>query len=151
MSAAMKQPETQYTLLISDTRGKRKVTLGASRYTIGRQTDNTIQIFSKYVSKYHAALLRIPQSEPGKYIYRILDGGIDGKPSVNGVTINRQTKVNSYDLQHGDIITLAPDVELKYLVQTPGTLEEDEWIGFESLQEFSNGGGNSSPNTLTSP
>ncbi len=147
----MKEPETQYTLLISDTRGKRKISLGASRYTIGRQTDNTIQIYSKFVSKHHAALLRIPRSEPGKYLYRILDGGTDGKPSVNGVTINRQTKVNSYDLQHGDVITLAPDVELKYLVLTPGTLEEDEWIGFESLQEFTNTGDSSSPSTIVSP
>ncbi|MCS6958927.1 MAG: FHA domain-containing protein [Pseudanabaenaceae cyanobacterium SKYGB_i_bin29] len=147
----MKEPETQHTLLISDTRGKRKVVLGASRYTIGRQTDNTIQIYSKFVSKYHAALLRIPKGEGGKYIYRILDGSIDGKPSVNGVTINKQTKVSSYDLQHGDIITLAPDVEMKYLVLTPDTLEEDEWIGFESLQEFSPSSNTSSSNTAVSP
>jgi hypothetical protein len=53
-------------------------------------------------------------------LYRIIDGDLSGKPSVNGVIINHHVKIaSSHDLCNGDVITLAPNVELTYLSSQP--------------------------------
>ncbi|HAN46663.1 MAG TPA: hypothetical protein DCQ32_08955 [Cyanobacteria bacterium UBA8156] len=104
-------------LLISDAKGNRKVLLDGLKYTIGRDVTNNIQLHSRFVSRQHAVLLRVPASEPGRYLYRIIDGDLSGKPSVNGVIVNYQNRVSSYDLCHGDILTLAPNVQLTYLIE----------------------------------
>ncbi len=104
-----------HTLWISDARGTRKIILDGVKYTIGRDASNDIQLFSRFVSRHHAIFLRVP-NEHGRYCYRIIDGDLSGKPSVNGVLINHQAKVTSYDLCDGDIITLAPNAQLEYAV-----------------------------------
>jgi len=104
-------------LLISDAKGNRKVLLDGLKYTIGRDVTNNIQLHSRFVSRQHAVLLRVPASAPGRYLYRIIDGDLSGKPSVNGVIVNYQNRVSSYDLCHGDILTLAPNVQLTYLIE----------------------------------
>ncbi|NJK35949.1 MAG: FHA domain-containing protein [Oscillatoriales cyanobacterium SM2_2_1] len=111
----MSEATVNHILQITDAKGIRKIPLDGLKYTIGRDVDNNIQLYSRFVSRHHAILLRVP-SEHGQHSYRIIDGDLSGKPSVNGVVINHQTKVSSYDLKHGDAITLAPNVEMVYAV-----------------------------------
>lgn len=111
----MRETHVSHTLFITDARGSRKLALDGLKYTIGRDVNNNIQLYSRFVSRQHAVLLRVP-GEGGKYSFRIIDGDLSGKPSVNGVIINHHLKVvSSYDLLNGDVITLAPNVELTYL------------------------------------
>jgi pSer/pThr/pTyr-binding forkhead associated (FHA) protein len=117
----MNETPTTHTLLITDTKGTRKIALKELKYTIGRDISNNISINSKYVSRQHAVLLRVPGNITGTHLYRIIDGDLAGKPSVNGVVINGNSKIGSYELSHGDIISLAPDVQITYLVGETGT------------------------------
>jgi pSer/pThr/pTyr-binding forkhead associated (FHA) protein len=111
----MSETNVSHTLLITDARGSRKLALDGLKYTIGRDANNNIQLYSRFVSRQHAVLLRVP-GEGGRYLYRIIDGDLAGKPSVNGIIINHHMKVpSSYNLRNGDVITLAPNVELTYL------------------------------------
>lgn len=111
----MNETPNSHILLISDAKGNRKIPLDALKYTIGRDVGNDIQLHSRFVSRQHALILRVPASDPGRYLYRIVDGDLSGKPSINGIMINNQQRVSSYDLCHGDTIVLAPNVQLKYL------------------------------------
>lgn len=111
----MSETSGGHILLVNDARGSRKLSLDGLKYTIGRDVNNNIQLHSRFVSRQHAVLLRVPGSAPGKYLYRIVDGDLSGKPSVNGVIINSHYRVTSYDLCNGDVITLAPNVQLTYL------------------------------------
>ena len=111
----MSETNVSHTLLITDARGSRKLALDGLKYTIGRDVNNNIQLYSRFVSRQHAVLLRVP-GEGGRYLYRIIDGDLTGKPSVNGIITNHHMKVtSSYNLRNGDVITLAPNVELTYL------------------------------------
>jgi pSer/pThr/pTyr-binding forkhead associated (FHA) protein len=111
----MSQPQNNHALLIADAKGSRKFSLGGLKYTIGRDGINNIQVHSRFVSRQHAVMIRVPASEPGRYLYRIVDGDLSGKPSINGIVVNNNQKISSYDLCHGDVITLAPNVTLTYL------------------------------------
>jgi pSer/pThr/pTyr-binding forkhead associated (FHA) protein len=113
----MNEKPNSHILLISDAKGNRKIPLDALKYTIGRDVSNNIQLHSRFVSSQHALILRVPASEPGQYLYRIVDGDLSGKPSLNGIIINNQQRVSSYDLCHGDTVTLAPNVKLTYLAK----------------------------------
>ena len=106
----MSEIHVSHTLLITDARGSRKLALDGLKYTIGRDVNNDIQLYSRFVSRQHAVLLRVP-GEGGRYLYRIIDGDLSGKPSVNGVIIKHHMKVaSSHALRHGYVITLAPNV-----------------------------------------
>lgn len=113
----MNETAISHTLLITDAKGSRTFCLDGLKYTIGRDVSNNIQLHSRFVSRQHAVLLRVPASEPGRYLFRIVDGDLSGKPSVNGVMINHQQKITSYELSHGDIIILAPNVQLIYMTE----------------------------------
>jgi len=112
----MNETGTSHTLLITDPKSSRRLILKGLKYTIGRDIKNDIQLHSKFVSRQHAVLLRVPGSVAGSYLYRVIDGDLSGKPSVNGVVINGNTRISSHELSHGDTITLAPDAQLTYLV-----------------------------------
>lgn len=72
--------------------------------TIGRSTDCTISIPVRWISRTHAILRR----KQGQFYLE--DAG-----SKNGVFVNGQRVVNSYPLNDGDIIQLAPGLELIYV------------------------------------
>ena len=116
----MNETPTAHILLITDTKGTRKIALKELKYTIGRDISNNISINSKYVSRQHAVLLRVPGNITGTHLYRIIDGDLSGKPSINGVGINGISKIASHELSHGDIISLAPDAQITYLVGEMG-------------------------------
>ena len=144
----MNETPTLHTLLITDAKGTRKVPIRDLKYTIGRDISNNISINSKYVSRQHAILLRIPGNITGTHIYRIIDGDLAGKPSVNGVVINGNSKVTSYELSHGDIISLAPDAQITYLVGETG-LDDSKISKLQSTGEI--GESNALINEITKP
>jgi pSer/pThr/pTyr-binding forkhead associated (FHA) protein len=111
----MSETQSNHALLITDAKGSRKFVLGGLKYTIGRDVSNNIHLHSRFVSRQHALILRVPGSEPGRYLYRIVDGDLSGKPSINGIIVNNGQKISSYDLRHGDVITFAPNVTVTYL------------------------------------
>jgi pSer/pThr/pTyr-binding forkhead associated (FHA) protein len=112
----MSEKSGNHILVISDTKGVRRLVLDGLKYTLGRDEGNNIQIFSRFVSRQHAVMLRV-RDENGGFIYRIFDGDLSGKASVNGVMINGKEKIVSYDLKNGDRITLAPNAEMQYLIE----------------------------------
>lgn len=112
----MSEKSGNHILVIKDTKGTRRIILDGLKYTLGRDDGNDIQIFSRFVSRQHAVMLRV-RGENGSLIYRILDGDLSGKASVNGVTINGQDKIISYDLRDGDRVTLAPNADMQYLIE----------------------------------
>jgi len=103
-----------HTLVVTDNSGTRKMPLVDDKYTIGREADNTVQLNSDFVSRYHAILLKVNNSDRFG-TYRIIDGSDVGKLSKNGIVLNALKKVSSYDLQDGDIVTFAPEVHILYL------------------------------------
>jgi FOG: FHA domain len=112
----MSDKTANHILVVDDTKGVRRIVLDGLKYTLGRDEHNDIQIFSRYVSRHHAVMLRVP-TESGGHTYRIIDGDLSGKASVNGLIINDKEKVSSWELSHGDRITLAPNAHLKYLLE----------------------------------
>jgi pSer/pThr/pTyr-binding forkhead associated (FHA) protein len=112
----MSEKSVSHILVVNDTKGVRRIVLDGLKYTLGRDENNDIQVFSRYVSRQHAVMLRVPK-ESGGHTYRIIDGDLSGKASVNGLLVNDQEKVSSWELSHGDYITLAPNAKLQYLLE----------------------------------
>jgi diguanylate cyclase (GGDEF)-like protein len=102
-------------LLIEDTKGKRLVGLEAATHTLGRDRSNAIVIHSREVSRQHATLLRVSNPGQANFLFRVLDGNLQGKRSTNGLIVNGQ-RCLSYDLQGGDIIQFGGDAKARYCV-----------------------------------
>lgn len=58
----------------------------------------------------------MPSREPGKYLFRLIDGNASGKPSLNGFTVNGQ-RCSVRDLQDGDQITFGGTIDVSYEVR----------------------------------
>mgnify|MGYP002778465985 CR=1 FL=1 len=109
-----KEPQqTQHWLEIEDNAGKRVVVLEAATCTLGRDFSNSIVLHSKLVSRQHAILLRVTTPGTANHFFRIIDGNLQGKPSTNGIRINKKSCF-SHDLKHGDEIEFAGDVRAAY-------------------------------------
>ena len=104
----------EHTLVVTDDNGTRKMLLIADKYTIGREEDNSVRLYSDFVSRYHAVLIKVNYRDRPD-TYRIIDGSDSGKPSKNGIVLNALRKVSSYVLKDGDIVTFAPEVHIMYL------------------------------------
>jgi DNA-binding response OmpR family regulator len=72
--------------------------------TIGRSPESTVSIPVRWISRTHAILRR----EQGQFVLE--DAG-----SKNGVFVNGQRIIKPYPLNDGDIIQLAPGLELIYV------------------------------------
>jgi diguanylate cyclase (GGDEF)-like protein/PAS domain S-box-containing protein len=108
--------ETQkfrHLLVIEDQSGRRTVDLEASTYTIGRHPSNKIVLKSAMVSRQHAVLLRVCDPSTGQYFFRLIDGDLQGKRSVNGITVNGMP-CQSRILQHRDLIIFGGEVRARY-------------------------------------
>jgi PAS domain S-box-containing protein len=100
-------------LVIEDKQGKRTVALEAATCSIGRDPNNSIVLNSKLVSHQHAILLRMTTPDTANYLFRLIDGNLQGKRSTNGLTVNGQ-KCFTHDLKHGDVIIFGGDVKARY-------------------------------------
>ena len=77
-------------------------------------------MFSQFVSRRHATLVRLPQEDGSSY-YRIVDGDAKGKPSANGLLINGR-KLAAHDLQDEDEIVFGPRVRAIYYLLKRDTI-----------------------------
>jgi pSer/pThr/pTyr-binding forkhead associated (FHA) protein len=106
------QPKSNHLLIIEDDKGRKEFTLEEPVYSIGRDPKSDIRLFSQFVSRRHATLVR-RQREDGSPYYRIVDGNLKGKPSANGLLINGK-KSQAHDLQDEDEVVFGPQVTAKY-------------------------------------
>jgi len=95
--------DIRHFLVMSDLQGQRLICLNATSYSLGRNPKNSIVIYSQAVSRHHAMLLRVTSPESNLFWFRIIDGGLNGQRSTNGVYVNGQ-RVLSRDLRHGDLV-----------------------------------------------
>ncbi|QLL29638.1 EAL domain-containing protein [Thermosynechococcus sichuanensis E542] len=103
----------RHLLVIEDQEGRRTIHLEASTYTIGRHPSNTIVLKSPMISRQHAVLLRVLDPNSGNFFFRLIDGDLQGKRSVNGLTVNGKP-CQSHILQHKDLIVFGGDVRARY-------------------------------------
>jgi pSer/pThr/pTyr-binding forkhead associated (FHA) protein len=122
------KPNHNHLLILEDDKGRKEVPLENNAYSIGRDPKCDIRLFSQFVSRQHATLLRKIRDD-GSYYYRILDGDAQGKASANGLLINGR-KLPAHDLQDEDEIVFGPQVRAIYYLlkrDTVPTAPPDEF------------------------
>jgi pSer/pThr/pTyr-binding forkhead associated (FHA) protein len=114
-----------FILIVEDDKGRREIPLGDavySIYSIGTDPQSDIRLFSQFVSKRHATLVR-RHHEDGSVYYIIVDGNLKGKLSVQGLLINGQKlqcllingqKLQIHHLENEDEIVFGPGVMATY-------------------------------------
>ncbi|MCG9891133.1 MAG: EAL domain-containing protein [Thermosynechococcaceae cyanobacterium MS004] len=108
------QQSGEYHLLSIEDKQERKILLlESSSYSIGRHAANSIVLNSPEISRHHASLLRILNPKTKKYYFRIVDGDLNGKPSLNGFSINEQ-RCQAQDLENGDVISFGESSKITY-------------------------------------
>lgn len=106
------EPHQNHLLIIEDDKGRREYVLDGPMYSIGRDPKCDIRLVSQFVSRRHATLVQI-ENEDGTYHYRIVDGNLKGKPSVNGILVNGR-KLPAHNLHNEDEIVFGPQVRAIY-------------------------------------
>ncbi|NEP55168.1 MAG: FHA domain-containing protein [Moorea sp. SIO3C2] len=107
------EAQQNHLLILEDDKGRREFGLDSPVYTIGREPKCDIRLISQFVSRRHATLVQIADDEGQGYYYRIVDGNLKGKASVNGLIINGR-KLPARDLEDGDTIIFGPGVKATY-------------------------------------
>lgn len=125
--------QVRHLLVLEDAQGRRPILLEAATYTIGRDPTNSIVVDSKLVSRQHAILLRVTAPDSANYLFRMVDGDLQGKRSTNGILINGQRQF-SHDLQDGDMISFAGDVKARYFAFQ--NMTDEEFSGFWENSEI---------------
>jgi PAS domain S-box-containing protein len=129
-----KTQQIQHILIIEDDQGKRTITLEAATYSIGRDLSNSIVLDSNMVSRQHAILLRVTTPETASYLFRLIDGNLQGQRSKNGLSVNGRSCF-SHDLQHGDTIFFGGDVRARYYATD--NLSDMEFLSSCQVEEVS--------------
>ncbi|NEP18367.1 MAG: PAS domain S-box protein [Leptolyngbya sp. SIO4C1] len=109
----------QHLLLIKDDQEQRLIALTAETSSIGRDASNSIVLHSQEVSRQHAILLRVTRPGEQTFLFRIIDGNLQGKPSTNGLYVNGR-RCSSHDLRSGDTITFGAHVCARYYTVEDG-------------------------------
>ncbi|MGK7893765.1 MAG: FHA domain-containing protein [Xenococcus sp. (in: cyanobacteria)] len=112
MSVKPAKHREEHVLIVFDGRGKKEILLSETAYSLGRGQNCDIRIQSQFVSRHHATLIRQSRHET-EYYYRIIDGDLKGKTSVNGLLVNER-KVSFHDLKNGDKVVFGPQVSAIY-------------------------------------
>jgi Ca-activated chloride channel family protein len=99
-------------LIVEDDKGRKEFSLTQSVYSIGRAPQCDIRLYSQFVARNHARLIRHVRGD-GSYFYQIVDGDTNGKPSTNGLLVNGR-KVDAHYLQNQDQIVFGPRVIANY-------------------------------------
>lgn len=105
--------QINHLLVIEDDLGKRTIALEAATFSIGRDLSNSIVLHSHLASRQHAILMRVTMPETTTYLFRIIDGNLQGKRSRNGLIING-SRCFFHDLKHGDVIMFGGNVKARY-------------------------------------
>lgn len=80
---------------------------------MGRDSANSIVLYSNVVSRQQAILLRMTTPKTARYLFRIIDGNLQGKRSTNGLSVNGK-RCFSHNLRHGDVVVFSGDVKATY-------------------------------------
>lgn len=132
MNSPLEKKSVRHLLVIIDAQGKRTYNLEASMYSIGRDESNAIVLKSDRISRQHAILLRMPLPGGKGYQYKIQDGNLQGKRSINGITVNGKA-VQSAELKSGDMIVIGGVVQAAYYVKN---LSDHELAEYCKKPEF---------------
>lgn len=129
----------RFVLVIQQNNQTRVLELQQVIYTIGRAAKNSIPIQDRFLSRYHAYLVRVPIPEDDTYTYCVFDGDREGQQlSKNGVFVNDQRIDYSHTLIPGDVISLGPDVRITFCVMTSeyeAEILQSAWDHDESLAD----------------
>ncbi len=109
------EPQEAHVLIVEDDNGSRKFPLGGEVYTLGRDPESDIRLFSLFVSRRHATLVRREHGD-GSYDYEIVDGNLNGQLSANGILINGD-KLQAHTLKNEDEVEFGPGVKAKYVLK----------------------------------
>jgi diguanylate cyclase (GGDEF)-like protein/PAS domain S-box-containing protein len=124
----------EYHLLnIQDKQVRKILLLESSSYSIGRHAANSIVLSASEVSRHHASLIRILNPETKKYYFRIIDGDLNGKPSLNGFLINN-CRCRTHDLTNGDIISFGDESIIAY--HCISNLADYGYLNIEQVKEL---------------
>lgn len=116
-SSMVGESKESHIFIIEDDEGRKEFPLERSVYSIGRDRDCDIRLYSQFVSRRHATLFRVSRDDQQSYYYRIVDGDGKGKHSSNGLMINGR-KIPAHDLKNEDEIVFGPQVRaIYYLLQ----------------------------------
>jgi pSer/pThr/pTyr-binding forkhead associated (FHA) protein len=132
-SLSMASPTNEtHLLIIEDNEGRKEFTLENPVYSIGRDRYCNIRLFSQFVSRHHATLVRLAHpSNRQRYYYRIVDGNSQGKPSSNGLMIHGR-KTPAHDLCNEDEVIFAPQVRaIYYLLQNTQIFSSTDAIEYD--------------------
>ncbi len=110
------------------------ISLTESIYSIGRHSDNNIQLNSDAVSRYHGTLIRKDLATE-ESLYVLIDGDLKGKRSQNGILVNGKRIIN-HQLHDGDIIVFGTS-EIKAIYQQESVLPEDNFSPAGILSKIS--------------
>lgn len=113
-STVSTQTKTQCMALVQDSEGLRRIVLDKPFYSVGRDANCDIRLYSKYASRYHAVLVQ-DSSQHLPHRYHIKDGDGKGRQSTNGLIINGK-KCRNRVLENGDTIIFGPKVWLRYII-----------------------------------
>ncbi|MFM1843112.1 MAG: hypothetical protein RLZZ490_1854, partial [Cyanobacteriota bacterium] len=113
-----------YQLVVDSPSFKKVIRIQNSCYSIGRHPSNNIVIPSPQVSRRHATLIK--KINPNLDIsFHIIDGDLEGHRSRNGVWVNGESYLER-ELNHGDVIALAEDIQIFYqVIRNPTFPNED--------------------------
>jgi pSer/pThr/pTyr-binding forkhead associated (FHA) protein len=110
---SQERQKIRHLLIVKDRRGKRAIPLTMDTYSLGRSVDNTIILYGSSVSRQHATITRLINSNNKLAPFQISDGNFQGVKSTNGLFVNG-TKCKSRNLQHGDFIEFGNAVKVTY-------------------------------------
>lgn len=99
--------------LIFNTQPRQIVVLEADIYRIGRSTSNEVVLLYNTISRQHATLIRVLNSQTQRSQYQLLDGTICGQASINGTYVNGKLSTK-HTLNHDDHISFGQVVEAAY-------------------------------------
>ncbi|MGB3205913.1 MAG: ATP-binding protein [Crinalium sp.] len=118
------QQQTRPVLVVEDPKGKRIINLDKNIYSLGRSSLNSIVIRSRLVSRHHATLLRVTDTENDAYLFQIIDGNLQGEHSTNGLIINGK-QCWSKALQHKDLILFGGNAQASFFVVDANLSDDD--------------------------
>ena len=105
--------QARHLIVIEDKRYRQTISLEDETYSIGRQTNNSIIIYSQQASRHHGTLMKRKNRNNNTYSYWIIDGDINGKKSRNGIYVNGE-KCFIKELKNGDLINFGCEVNATY-------------------------------------
>lgn len=130
--------KVNHILVIDAPNLRRTVSLEQPIYSIGRQTSNSIVIFSQKLSRKHATILRKNEDRDNSHSFCIIDGDLEGNKSKNGIFVNGR-KCLEHELKHGDLINLSDDIRISYYIinNSSNNLNADRYKDSQLIPEKS--------------